>query len=59
MIETVNLTKIYNLGTPREVKAAVDVNVKVEDGAITILQGPSGCGKTTLLSMLGLILTPT
>ena len=59
MIETVNLTKIYNLGTPREVKAAVDVNVKVEDGAITILQGLSGCGKTTLLSMLGLILTPT
>jgi len=59
MIETVNLTKIYNLGTPREVKAAVNVNVKVEDGAITVLQGPSGCGKTTLLSMLGLILTPT
>ncbi len=59
MIETVNLTKIYNPGTPREVKAAVNVNVKVEDGAITVLQGPSGCGKTTLLSMLGLILTPT
>ena len=59
MIETANLTKIYNLGTPREVVAARDVSINIEDGAIVVLRGPSGCGKTTVLSTIGLILTPT
>ncbi|HDI46407.1 MAG TPA: ABC transporter ATP-binding protein [Candidatus Methanomethylia archaeon] len=59
MIETKNLTKIYNPGKPNEVVAIKDANVKIEDGSIVVLRGPSGCGKTTLLSMLGLILTPT
>lgn len=59
MIETINLTKIYNPGTPREVVAARSVNMRVEDGSITVLRGPSGSGKTTVLSMIGLILTPT
>lgn len=59
MIETVNLTKIFNPGTPREVVAARAVNIRIDDGTITILRGPSGSGKTTVLSMLGLILTPS
>jgi putative ABC transport system ATP-binding protein len=59
MIETVNLTKIYNPGTPREVVAAKSVNIRIDDGTITILRGPSGSGKTTVLSMIGLILTPS
>ncbi|MHC1563881.1 MAG: ABC transporter ATP-binding protein [Candidatus Hecatellaceae archaeon] len=59
MIETMNLTKIYNPGTPREVVAARDVNIRIDDGTITILRGPSGSGKTTVLSMIGLILTPS
>jgi len=59
MIETVNLTKIYNPGTPREVVAARAVNIRIDDGTITILRGPSGSGKTTVLSMIGLILTPS
>jgi len=59
MIEATKLTKIYKKGTPHEVVAASDVNIKVDDSAIVALRGPSGCGKTTVLSMLGLILTPT
>jgi putative ABC transport system ATP-binding protein len=59
MIEASNLTKIYNQGKRYEVEAVTDANVVVESGAITVLVGPSGCGKTTLMSMIGLLLTPT
>jgi putative ABC transport system ATP-binding protein len=59
MIEASNLTKIYNQGKRYEVEAVTDANVVAESGAITVLVGPSGCGKTTLMSMIGLLLTPT
>lgn len=59
MIEVRNLTKIYNRGKFNETAAIVDVSLKVKDKSIVALTGPSGCGKTTLLSMMGLILTPT
>jgi putative ABC transport system ATP-binding protein len=36
-----------------------DVDLKIDSGTFVALQGPSGCGKTTVLSMIGLILTPT
>jgi putative ABC transport system ATP-binding protein len=59
MIETVNLTKIYNQRKKHQVEAVTDANVTAESGAITALVGPSGCGKTTLMSMIGQLLTPT
>src|SRR5512147_1900411 len=59
MIQTVNLTKIYNKGKKNEVEAVTEANVAAEDGAITVFTGPSGCGKTTLMSMIGQLLTPT
>ena len=59
MIEASDLTKIYNQGKRYEVEAVTDANVVAESGAITVLVGPSGCGKTTLMSMIGLLLTPT
>ena len=59
MIEATDLTKIYNDGKTNEVRALVGANVAVEDGKITACLGPSGCGKTTLMSLLGLLLTPT
>ncbi len=59
MIETVNLTKTYNLGKKHQVEAVTDVGLTAESGAITTLVGPSGCGKTTLMSMIGQLLTPT
>ena len=59
MIETVNLTKIYNQGKKNQVEAVTNANVTAEEGKITVFVGPSGCGKTTLMSMIGQLLTPT
>ncbi|MDH5810713.1 MAG: ABC transporter ATP-binding protein [Candidatus Methanomethylicaceae archaeon] len=59
MIELRGITKIYNKGKFNEVVAVQDISMKIEDGSIVVLTGPSGCGKTTLLSIIGLILTPT
>src|SRR4030066_804441 len=59
MIETINLTKIYNQGKKQQVEAVTDISLTAESGAITALVGPSGCGKTTLMSMIGQLLTPT
>ncbi len=59
MIETVNLTKIYNEGKKYQVEAVTDANITAESGEITVFVGPSGCGKTTLMSMIGQLLTPT
>jgi ABC-type lipoprotein export system ATPase subunit len=59
MIETIGLTKIYNLGKKNQVEAVTDVNVTAKNGSITVFMGPSGCGKTTLMSMIGQLLAPT
>ncbi len=59
MIEIKNLNKTFNLGKFNETIAVTDVNLKIRDKTIVAFTGPSGCGKTTLLSMIGLILTPT
>jgi putative ABC transport system ATP-binding protein len=59
MIETIDLTKIYNKGKSNQVPAVSEVNLTIEEGEITVFVGPSGCGKTTLMSMIGQLLTPT
>ncbi len=59
MIESMELTKIYNIRKKHQVEAVTDVSVVAKSGEITIFVGPSGCGKTTLMSMLGQLLTPT
>ncbi|MGQ9759005.1 MAG: ABC transporter ATP-binding protein [Candidatus Methanomethylicaceae archaeon] len=59
MIELRKVTKIYNKGKFNEVVAVENISLKIKDGKIAVLTGPSGCGKTTLLSLMGLILTPT
>lgn len=42
-----------------ETHAVSDVNLKVWKGDYIAISGPSGCGKTTLLSILGLLDTPS
>ncbi len=42
-----------------ETHALSDVHLTINEGEYIAIAGPSGCGKTTLLSILGLLDTPT
>lgn len=53
------ITKIYDPGTPGEVKALDDIDLEVKEGEVVLVMGPSGSGKTTLLTIGGGILKPT
>lgn len=59
ILETKNLTKIFNPDTRAQVAAVSDVNLKLGKGEILMIMGPSGSGKTTLLTMLGGLLGAT
>lgn len=58
MVHFENISKIYRtrLG---EVKALVEVNLRVKENEFVVIRGPSGSGKTTLLLTLGGMLRPT
>ena len=42
-----------------ETHALADIHMEIRPGEYVSINGPSGCGKTTLLSILGLLDTPT
>ena len=46
------VSKVYDPGTPRAVRAVDTVEMTVEDGEIVGLLGSSGCGKTSALRMI-------
>ncbi|MFL6144486.1 MAG: ATP-binding cassette domain-containing protein [Labedaea sp.] len=55
MIEFRAVTKRYPDGTV----AVNELDLTIEDGALTVLVGPSGCGKTTSLRMINRMIDPT
>jgi putative ABC transport system ATP-binding protein len=42
-----------------ETHALSDVHLRIREGDYVAIAGPSGCGKTTMLSIIGLLDTPT
>jgi ABC-2 type transport system ATP-binding protein len=59
-IETAGLTKIYrSRWTRREIKAVMDISLRVPRGSIFGLLGPNGAGKTTFVKMLLSAVHPT
>ena len=42
-----------------ETHALSEIHLQINEGEYIAIGGPSGCGKTTLLSILGLLDTPT
>ncbi len=42
-----------------ETHALSDVHLSIAPGEFVSIAGPSGCGKTTMLSILGLLDSPT
>jgi putative ABC transport system ATP-binding protein len=50
--------KVFDIGA-LEVQVLTGVNLDIRRGEFVAIAGPSGCGKTTLLSLMGLLDTPT
>jgi NitT/TauT family transport system ATP-binding protein len=54
-----NVSKVFNQGTPKQVDALVDIDLRIEPGQFVSLIGPSGCGKSTLLRLIANLIEPT
>lgn len=60
IIETIDLTKVYNLKKTKNKLIALDnVNISISEGEIFGLLGPNGAGKTTMIQILTTIMQPT
>lgn len=59
VLETKNLTKIYNLGQENEFEALHRINFTAQAGEFLCIMGPSGSGKTTFINNISTIDFPT
>ena len=58
LIKLEGIKKVF-LTDEVETHALAEINLEVKQGEYLAIAGPSGCGKTTLLSLLGLLDTPS
>ncbi len=59
LLTTEDVSKVYNLGQPDELRAVNGVDLAIRQGEVAVLAGPSGSGKTSLLTLLGCMARPT
>src|SRR5213592_4022273 len=52
MLETRQISKTFNAGTPNEVRSLQNVDLLIEDGSFVIVIGTNGSGKSTLLNAI-------
>ena len=57
-IETVGLTHYYSKGTPQQVAAISDVNLRIKKGELVGIIGHTGSGKSTLVGAIGGLIEP-
>ncbi len=58
-VDISSLSKVFNAGSPAQVDALIDIDLRVDVGEFVSLIGPSGCGKSTLLRLIGNLIDPT
>src|SRR6266498_6082997 len=58
LIRLTGVTKVF-LTDEGETHALSGIHLDIREGEYASIAGPSGCGKTTLLSILGLLDTPS
>jgi putative ABC transport system ATP-binding protein len=59
ILQTNNLAKTYNPGTPAQVEALKPTTLGIRQGLFTAIIGRSGSGKSTLLHLLGALDRPS
>ena len=52
MLKLTNISKTFNVGTPDEKKALVNLNLEVNDGDFITIIGSNGAGKSTLFNTI-------